>query len=227
MTLPWPPLSTTMPASLRPTTFRAPIPAVGPPTMLKLPPEISMPKRLLPSAAPGAGAGSVRLPTLLLPSAATPTKLFAMTFPDAEASRVPTTWMPSMALPETTLRSANAVVPILLFEALRMRMPSLPLGIRTVPAGLTPTKLPTMKLRLLWTRMPTPPLRFESAWKRLIARPSMMLPAKVVFPMMAPPLPAPRVKPLTPAPAPVPFNSMSRTALSALASVLTEATPCV
>jgi hypothetical protein len=74
MMLPWPPLSTSMPAPLRPTTLRAP--ATVPPTVLLLPPEISMPNRLLPSAAPGAGAGSVRLPTLLTPSAATPTKLF-------------------------------------------------------------------------------------------------------------------------------------------------------
>src|SRR5262249_31537696 len=70
MMLPGPPLSTSMPAPLKPTTLRAP--AIVPPTVLLLPPEISMPNRLLPSGAPGAGAGSVRLPTLLTPSAATP-----------------------------------------------------------------------------------------------------------------------------------------------------------
>ena len=88
--LPWmmfccPPLSTSMPAPLRPTTLRAP--AMVPPTVLLLPPEISMPKRLLPSPAPGAGPGSVRLPTLLLPSAATPTKLPWMVFPVAGADQ--------------------------------------------------------------------------------------------------------------------------------------------
>ena len=82
-------------------------PAAAPPTVLMLPPEISMPKRLLPSAAPGAGAGSVRLPTLLLPSAATPTKLPWMMLPVAGVARVPTTWMPSTALPEAMLRSAG------------------------------------------------------------------------------------------------------------------------
>ena len=111
----WPPLSTSMPAPLKPTTLRAP--AAVPPTVLRLPPLISMPNRLLPSAVPGAGAGSVRLPTLLLPSAAKPTKLPWMMLPLAGAASVPSTWMPSRELPEAILRSAGLVEPIWLFEA--------------------------------------------------------------------------------------------------------------
>ena len=148
--------------------------------------------------------------TLLLPSAATPTKLSWMTFPVAGVVRVPSTWMPSRAFPETTLRSAGLVEPITLSEALTMRMPSPPLLICVVPAGLTPTKLPKMLLPLLWTRMPTPPLPEPSAWKLVMSRPSMVLP----------PLPLPRVSPLTFGPASAPSIWIRMTALSPLARVL-------
>src|SRR5262249_21033223 len=73
MTLSAPAPSTSMPALLRPTTLRAP--GTVPPTVLELPLEISMPKRLLPWVVPGAGAGKVRGPTPPVPLAARPTKL--------------------------------------------------------------------------------------------------------------------------------------------------------
>ena len=122
--------------------------------------------------------------------------------------------MPSTALPEVMLRSAGSVEPIWLLEALRMRMPSpllgkVPLGVRVAPVGSTPMKLPRMKLPLLWTTMPWP-------GKSAMSSPLTVLPA----------LPAPRVKPSVPAPAPVPSTWIRMTALSALASVLAEAPAC-
>ena len=102
--------------------------------------------------------------------------------------------MPSIALPEAMLRSARAGVPMRLLDAFSMRIPSpvlgnVPLGIRVVPVGSTPTKLPTIVLPSDWTTMPSP-------LKLVMSRPRRVLP----------PLPVPRVKPLAFEPAPVPSS---------------------
>jgi len=92
------------------------------------------------------------------------------------------------------VRSAGAAEPIWLLDALTRRMPSpllgkVPLGMRVVPDGSTPMKLPRILLPSLSTRMPSPA-------NLTMSRPLTTLP----------PLPAPSVKPVTFAPAPMPSS---------------------